>query len=167
MMATLITIEKFAVWARQDVGVVAADPFAELVLQTATEIVCDTAEQPTWETQVPPIAVPRKASRICMFLAGRTYLNPDGTVSENVGPIGERRPEAMAMAAANMQLLPAEEEDLLTLVPDGPAGLWVQPTTRWDEVEDDVVYLPDNSGSDWWIPYGDPNTTNAFTPVTP
>jgi hypothetical protein len=73
----------------------------------------------------------------------------------------------MAIAAANMALLPAEEEQLLTLVPDGPAGLWIQPTTRVDAAEDDVVYLPDSSGSDWWIPYGDPNTTLAFTPVVP
>jgi hypothetical protein len=164
-MATLISMEQFATWTRQDVGIVAADPFATLVLQTATEIVCDTAEQPNWELQSPPVVVPRKASRICMFLAGRTYLNPDGTVSEAVGPLNERRPEAMAMAAANMQLLPGEIDDLLTLVPDGPAGLWVQPTTRTDAVEDDAVYLPDDSGSDWWIPYGDSSTTLAFTPV--
>jgi hypothetical protein len=166
-MPTLITMEQFATWARQDPATVAADPFAQLVLQTATEIVCDEAEQPTWETQDPPIVVPRKAQRICMFLAGRTYLNPDGTVSENVGPIGERRPEAMAMAAANMQLLPAEEDQLASLRPDGSTGLWVQPTTRWDAAEDDTVYLPDSSGSDWWIPYGDSSTTNAFTPVVP
>lgn len=166
-MATLITIEQFATWARADVATVAADPFATLVLQTATEIVCDEAEQPNWELQSPPVVVPRKAKRICMFLAGRTYLNPDGTVSESVGPLNERRPEAMAMAAANMQLLPGEIADLETLVPDGPSGLWIQPTTRWDLPADDAVYLPDDSGSDWYIPYGDPNTTNAFTPVTP
>lgn len=166
-MATLITMEQFATWARQDLGVMSADPFAALVLQTATEIVCDTAEQPNWELQSPPVVVPRKAKRICMFLAGRTYLNPDGTISEQVGPLSERRPEAMAMAAANMQLLPAEEELLLTLVPDGPAGLWIQPTTRSHPVEDTTVYLPDDSGSDWWIPYGDPDTTLAFTPVEP
>lgn len=166
-MATLISIEQFATWARQDIATVAADPFAALVLQTATEIVCDTAEQPNWETQAPPVVVPRKAKRVCMFLAGRTYLNPDGTVAEAVGPLNERRPESMAIAAANMQLLPGEIADLESLVPDGPVGLWIQPTTRWDKAEDDTVYLPDSSGSDWWIPYGDPNTTNAFTPVTP
>ena len=166
-MATLISIEQFATWTRQDVATVAADPFAALVLQTATEIVCDTAQQPNWETQSPVVVVPRRATRICMFLAGRTYLNPDGTVAENVGPLGERRPESMAIAAANMQLLPGEIAELETLVPDGPAGLWVQPTTRSDAAEDTTVYLPDSSGSDWWIPYGDSTTTNAFTPVTP
>lgn len=166
-MATLISLAELATWARQDIATVSADPFAVLVVQTATEIVCDEAEQPNWELQNPPVVVPRKAKRICMFLAGRTYLNPDGTISESVGPLNERRPEAMAMASANMQLLPAEEADLRSLVPDGPADLWIQPTTRVDAAEDDVVYLPDDSGSDWWIPYGDPNTTNAFTPVTP
>lgn len=166
-MTTLITAAELATWARQDIGTVAADPFATLVIQTATEIVCDTAEQPNWELQTPPVAVPRKAKRVCMFLAGRTYLNPDGTIAESVGPLNERRPEEMAMAAANMQLLPAEYELLLTLAPDGSTGLWIQPTTRADAAEDDVVYLPDNSGSDWWIPYGDPSTTLAFTPVTP
>lgn len=102
-----------------------------------------------------------------MFLAGRTYLNPDGTIATNVGPLGERVPEAMAMAAANMQLLPSEIESLLGLAPDGSTGLWVQPTTRGDDLEDLTVYLPDGSGSDWQIPYGDPNTTNAFTPLVP
>lgn len=166
-MATLISMEQFATWTRQDVGAVSADPFATLVLQTATEIVCDTAEQPNWELQTPAVVVPRKAKRVMMFLAGRTYLNPDGTISESVGPINERRPEAMAMAAANMQLLPGEEQLLLTLAPDGSTGLWIQPTTREDMLLDDTVYLPDSSGSDWWIPYGDPNTTIAFTPVEP
>ena len=166
-MPTLITLQELATWARQDVGTVSADPFAALVVQTATEIVCDTAEQPNWELQTPAVAVPRKAKRVCMFLAGRTYLNPDGTIAESVGPLSERRPEEMAMAAANMELLPAEEELLLTLMPDGGTGLWIQPTTRFDAVEDEVVYLADDSGSDWHIPYGDPNTTLAFTPVEP
>jgi hypothetical protein len=164
-MPTLITAEKLATWARQDVATVASDPFAELVLQTATEIVCDTSEQPNWELQEPVVVVPRKALRICMFLAGRTYLNPDGTIATNVGPLGERVPEAMAMAAANMQLLPSEESILQTLAPDGTTGLWIQPTTRSDDAEEDVVFLSDSSGSDWYIPYGDPNTTLAFTPV--
>ena len=166
-MPTLITTDQLATWARQDPGIVAGDPFAELVLQTATEIVCDEAEQPNWELQNPVVVVPRKAVRICMFLAGRTYLNPDGTISTTVGPLGERVPEKMAMAAANMQLLDAERDMLHTLMPDGTTGLWIQPTTRTDPAEDDVVYLADNSGSDWWIPYGDASTTVAFTPASP
>jgi hypothetical protein len=166
-MATLIDLAKFATWARQDISVVSADPFAALVLQTATEIVCDTADQPNWELQTPPVVVPRKALRICMFLCGRTYLNPDGTVSTNVGPLGERVPEKMAIAAQNMELLPAEIDTLEGLKPDGNLGLWIQPTTRLQESTLDTVFLADDSGSDWMIPYGDPNTTNAFTPVEP
>lgn len=166
-MATLISIATFATWARQPIPVVAADQFATLVLQTATEIVCDTADQPNWELQSPPVTVPRKAQRVCMFLAGRTYLNPDGTISTSVGPLNERVPEQMALAAANMQLLPSEIELLQTLGPDGGTGLWVQPTTRYDPAEDTTVYLADDSGSDWWIPYGDSGTTVAFTPATP
>jgi hypothetical protein len=161
-MATLISLLELATWARQDPATVAADPFAVLVLQTATEIVCDTASQPNWELQTPPMLVPRKAKRICMFLAGRTYLNPDGTVSENVGPLGERRPELMAMAAANMQLLPSEEGQLEGLAPDGGTGLWVQPTTRGEDPVSDTVFLYDDSGSDWAIPYGVEGTTDAY-----
>ena len=166
-MPNLVSIDAFATWVRQDIGTVAADPFAALVLQTATEIVCDAASQPNWQIQSPPVTVPRKAIRICMFLAVRTYLNPDGTVAEAVGPLNERRPESMAIAAMNMQLLPDEETELSGLAPDGSTGLWVQPTTRTDDGgEDPAVYIPDDSGSDWWIPYGDSSTTNAFTPVT-
>jgi hypothetical protein len=164
-VSTLITMDQFATWARQDVATLSADPFAVLVLQTATEIVCDTANQPNWELQSPPVVVPRQARRICMFLAGRAYLNPDGTISESVGPLSERVPESMAIAAANMQLLPAEEAALAAMAPDGTTGLWIQPTTRSDASEDDAVYLPDDSGSDWYIPYGDASTTVAFSPL--
>jgi hypothetical protein len=166
-MPNLVSASTLATWARQDIAVVAADPFAALVLTTASNIVTDEAEQPNWEIQSPVVAIPRKALRICMFLAGRTYLNPDGTIATAVGPLNERVPEAMAMAAANMTLLEEEKRDLWTLRPDGSTGLWIQPTTRLDDSETTAVFLPDNSGSDWWLPYGDSSTTAAFTPLVP
>jgi hypothetical protein len=166
-MATLISLTELATWARKDPAVVGADPFATLVVNTASNIVTDKAQQPNWEIQSPAVEVPRAAKRICMFLAGRTYLNPDGEIATNVGPLGARVPEAMAMAAANMQLLAAEIDELLDLRPSGSGGLWVQPTERGDAVLGTDVYIPDDSGSDWWIPMGDDYSSVAFTPLEP
>lgn len=164
-MPNLITLDELATWTRQDIAVVAADPFAEMVVQTASEIVCDAAGQPNWIDQTPAVIVPRTAKRITMFLAGRTYLNPDGEISTNVGPLGSRVPEKMAMAAANMGLLPEELQQLEALA-QPPGGLYTIPTTNQDVAADTTVWLEVEGGGDA-LPYGDSSTTLAFTPVIP
>lgn len=164
-MPNLLTVDELATWTRQDIATVAADPFAELVLTTASELIADTANQPNWLNQTPPVAVPRVAKRICMFLAGRTYLNPDGEISTSVGPLGSRVPEKMAMAAANMSLLEDERLQLESLA-SPPGGLFTIATTNQDVAADTTVWLPVEGGGDW-LPYGDDSTTLAFTPVTP
>ena len=160
----LITLEELATWTRQDIAVVAEDPFAQLVITTASEIVSDAAQQPNWIDQNPVVAVPRTAKRITMFLAGRTYLNPDGEISTSVGPLGSRVPDKMAMAAANMSLLDEERLQLEALA-SPPGGLFTIATTNQDVTADTTVWLPAEGGGDW-LPYGDDSTTLAFTPAT-
>jgi hypothetical protein len=163
-MANLVTAQELAIWTSKDIATVAADPFATMVLAKATELIVDKAEQPGWEED--PSTAKRRAKTICLLVASRTYLNPQGEIATNVGPLGARIPEAMAMAAGTMSLTEAEEAELEGMQPTTPGqtGLWVQPTTRVYKDPVETIYLADNTGSDWEIPYLDPNETDAMNP---
>jgi hypothetical protein len=161
-MATLETLEHLAIWTGKDPVVVAADVFAQLVMERATELVVEKAEIPaTWETD--PTVVPARAKTICLLVAARTYTNRRSVISQSVGPISET---LMAQMAAAMQLTEAEAAELEALANEnaGPfGGLYTITTTRGDDVPIiDNINLPDSSGSDWLIPYAVEGETGAF-----
>ena len=163
MADTLTSLANLATWTRRDPAVVAADPLAQMVLEMATELVTSKAAIPsTWPTD--PTLVPARARTICLLVAGRTYTNTRSVVSSAVGPISET---ILAEMAAAMQLTDAEEEELEGLAGDNGdafAGLWTITTTRGEEPDLPVIALPDNSGSDWLIPYAVPGETGALDP---
>lgn len=161
MADTLETLENLAVWTGKDPEIVEADPFAQMVLERATELVVEKAEIPAaWVSD--PTLVPSRAKTICLLLAARTYTNRRSVISQSVGPISE---SILAAMAAAMQLTEAEAEELEGMAnseePFG--GLWVLATTRGTDVPIiDTVNLPDSSGSDWLIPYAVEGETGAF-----
>lgn len=161
-MATLETLEHLAIWTGKDPAVVAADPFAQMVLDRATEMVIQKAGIPsTWETD--PTLVPSRAKTICLLLAARTYTNRRSVISSGVGPISE---SILAAMAAAMQFTEAEAEELQDMANDNAGafgGLWVLQTTRGDDYPiQDTVVLQDSSGSDWGLPYAVEGETGAF-----
>lgn len=165
MADTLETLAHLALWTGKDPAVVAADPFAEFVLEKATELVVDKAGIPsTWV--VDPTLVPARAKTICLLVASRTYTNRRSIISQSVGPISETM---MAQMAAAMQLTEAEAEELQDMANDNAGafgGLWVLPTTRGTDVPViDSINLPDSSGSDWLIPYAVEGETGALDPL--
>lgn len=162
MADTLETLAHLALWTGKDPAVVAADPFAQFVLEKATELVVDKAGIPsTWT--VDPTVVPARAKTICLLVAARTYTNRRSIISQAVGPISETM---MAQMAAAMQLTEAETEELEQMRQEGAGdfgGLWVLSTTRGTDYPiQDTVNLPDSSGSDWLIPYAVEGETGAF-----
>lgn len=162
MADTLETLAHLALWTGKDPVAVAADPFAQFVLEKATELVVDKAGIPAeWVTD--PTLVPARAKTICLLVASRTYTNRRSIISQSVGPISETM---MAQMAAAMQLTEAEAEELQDMANDNAGtfgGLWVLPTTRGDDYPlPETVHLPDSSGSDWLIPYGTEGETGAF-----
>lgn len=149
-MAALVTISELSAWARQEVGY--DDAWAITVLEAASELVRSAAGQPTWERAT----APARAKQICAHVAARTYLNPDSVSSEgNLGPLGgDRIVEELAKA---LHLTAAERDELGAMAPagggaGGRGGLWVQPINS-TPLEGGDVYLADDSGSDWMIPY--------------
>jgi hypothetical protein len=147
-MAALLTISELAVWAQETIE--PDDEWAAAVLEAASDVVRDAANQPTWlRTTAPP-----RARQIASHLAARSYKNPDSIVGEgNLGPVGgDRFVEELAKA---LHLTAAEREELGRLGPAGATagkGLWVQPFNATPYTAGDI-YLPDDSGSDWQIPY--------------
>jgi hypothetical protein len=163
MAETLETLAHLAVWTGKDPAVVEADPFAQMVLEKATELVIEKAGIPS-EWTVDPSLVPSRAKTICLLVAARTYTNRRSVISTGVGPISE---SILAEMAAAMQLTEAEAAELeaMNLSDETFGGLWTISTTRGDDTPKiDTVILPDNTPSDWHIPYAVEGETGAFDP---
>lgn len=178
-MATLDTLEHLALWCQgmgRDYDTTLADPFAAMVLERATELVANAAGLPAaWETD--PTLVPSRCRTITMLVAARTYTNPRSIINEGTGPLSE---SILAKMAAAMELTEDEKTELEAISQEngGFGGLWVLSTTAGPETIADTVHLPDNSPTDWWIPYfkqgdvgtewltppADPNPTDPDTP---
>lgn len=153
-MATLETLDHLALWCQgmgRDYATTLADPFAQMVLERATELVVDAAGLPAaWETD--PTLVPSRCRTITMLVAARTYTNPRSIINEGTGPLSE---SLLAKMAAAMELTPDEREELEKIASesDGYGGLWVLQTTAGPEADSNTVHLPDSTPTDWWIPY--------------
>jgi hypothetical protein len=150
-MAYLETLEHLAILSRKDPAVVEADPFAQLIMEKATELCISAAGIPTPDWETDPTLVPGRVRTICLFVAFRTYNNPKSIINTGVGPISE---SVLAQHAAAMTLTEAERDELEAIGEEnGVGGLWVLQTTGGPETVMDTVFLPDNSPTDWWIPY--------------
>lgn len=163
-MTTIISISDLEVITRTGTGSLAADTFASRIVVEASGLVCDTAGHPEWETTTPLVDVPRTAKRICLALAKRSFQNPERVVQEgSIGPLGGDRVDATQ--ALFLELTDGEIDALEALQGDGTGGggngLWLQPITGSD-VYDRVAFVHDDSGSDWAIPMGDFDSTDAF-----
>lgn len=150
-MAYLETLEHLAILSRKDPAVVEADPFAQLIMEKATELCISAAGIPTPDWETDPTLVPGRVRTICLFVAFRTYNNPKSVINSSVGPISE---SVLAQHAAAMTLTQAEQDELETIGEEnGVGGLWVLQTSGGPETVMDTVFLPDSSPTDWWIPY--------------
>lgn len=150
-MADIITADEVATWAQRDVATFGA--FEAMVIEQSRGLVADEAQHIDWLTE--DVEVPFRARMIALNLARRTILNPDQVVQEgSIGPIGGDR--VRDAAALGMELSDAEKTELHNLrgdpTDDGVPGLWVLPTSSGDR-SFPTIYVPDDSASDWLIPY--------------
>lgn len=162
-MPEIITLAELAVFTRSDPEEVADDPYAKMILELASGLVCDTAAHPEWETAN---SAPRGARRICLQVAGRTYTNPDLETSSNTGPIGSR---VIDWAAYGLTLTEAEGEELEALRGGGTSsgkGFWTLQLFASESTPLRTIHVADENGSQM-IPYLDPSESDAMTPVVP
>lgn len=155
-MADLITPRELALWTQSDEAEVAIDPWAIEVMEKVSMLARFLGGQP-WELA----DVPFDVRMVVIQVAKRTYANPDQEVSSNIGPIGSR----VLDAAALLTNLTEAERATLTKYnaegdPNSDAGLWVMSTAAPNAGPvEAVLYVPDDSLSDWYIPMfspGDP-----------
>lgn len=143
MAAPLVTLADLAVATEADVPVERED-FARMVLEAASDVVREAAQQPTWTRDTVPVA----ARRIALWLARRTFLNPDAITRSNVGPLGEATVEDYART---LELTPAERSTLLRLAPvgadTGAGSLFLQPLAKSTPVVGGTIWTPDEAGS--------------------
>jgi hypothetical protein len=161
-MDPLITVAELAVWCLPTV-IDQSDPFAALIVDAASVVVRDTAQQPTW-TAEGPTAAPARAKQITASLAKRSYQNPDSEISSAIGPLSS---STVAEMARFLHLTQAEIDALSDLRPAGSEGaaatLWVQPTNASPRSE--TVFLGDVSGSDWMVPFLDEDADPYYFPL--
>lgn len=142
MAEPLVTLEELAVVIEGDVPSERED-FALMVLEAASDVVREAALRLEWTRAT----VPAAAKRVALWLARRTFLNPDAIVRSNVGPLGESTVEDFART---LELTPAERATLAVFAPEGSGGggsLFVQPLAAETPLVDATIYVPDSAGT--------------------
>lgn len=164
-MPTLASITELKVVAQRP-DLPNDDEFALKILELASNKVADYCGRPDWETVgTGDSEPPRAARRIALFMAKRTFENPELEVAYGVGPLSGR---SLDWAAYGLYLTPPEQEELNALIAtsgdDSTGGLWTIGISGNPALNDDV-YLDDVYGLQP-IPYGDKSQAWAFTPRT-
>lgn len=152
-MATdpLITKRELANWARRDPDVVEDDLFADEVIEAFSSLVRQYGND-DWTAETLPV----RAKWILKVNAAYVYTNPDQFVSESIaGGPSERRAEhavrGLALSDEEIQVLAdlAGKPD-----PESTSGrLFILPLGRGAPLQSEVTFAPDDSGSDWMIPW--------------
>jgi hypothetical protein len=164
MTDELITERELALWTQTPEEAIASDPFAAEVREKVSDYVRSVAGQTraTWTVAT----LPYDARVIVLWMAKRTYSNPDQVVQESVGPLSERRLDEAAMG---MALTESERETLEGYKSSGAGGGLY--TMSIDDsrpgATQAVVFVPDDSYSDWYIPMFnplDPGDPNLYPP---
>lgn len=169
-MADLITARELALWTGNTEAEVTADDFAAEVMEKVSDLARFLGGHPEWTLDVGVDQVPYDVRLLVLVVAKRCYENPAQVVQEgSVGPIGGDR--VLDVAAMLFDLSETERATLTKYNPTGDpdtgaAGLWVLTTgTRAETQADAVLYVPDDSLSDWYIPMfspGDPGDPNLY-----
>lgn len=145
----LVSTAELETWAQRPPGSLTNDPFAIAVLGGVSILVRD-AGSADWTSAT----MPARAKLIAIIAAKNYFLNPTGLKSETTGPLSETRIDDVVH---NMELSDTQKAELAELagevVAGASGGLWVQPTTSGRMSRPDDVFVTDQSGSDWMIPW--------------
>lgn len=177
-MADLLTLRELALWTKNPVDEVTADPFAAEVIDKVSQLAEFIAGQPGWVLDAGDDQAPFDVRMVVLQVCKRCYENTRQVVQEGgIGPIGGD--SFLDVNALLAELTDAERATLAKYNEDGDpdgAQLWVLTTTRGDETIADtaVLYVGDNNqvgidSSDdpreWKIPLfgpGDPGDPNLY-----
>ncbi len=117
-MADLLTKNELAIWTGNDVGEVAADPFARETIEKVSEMVCFLGGHPDWTLEAGDDQAPVDVRMVVLQVCKRTYENPRQVVQEgNIGPLGGDR--VLDVAAMLMELTDYERDTITKYNEDG------------------------------------------------
>lgn len=170
-MADLITAQELATWTQTPLETIEADPLALEVMDKVSGLARFLGGNDLWEIDpvLPEDKVPYDVRLVVLMVAKRCYENPGQVVQEgSVGPIGGDR--VLDVAALLLSLTESERATLVKYNadgdPDSGGGVFVLlGSTRPETQIDAVLYVPDDSLSDWYIPMfedGDPGDPNLY-----
>lgn len=163
-MATdlLVTPADIEAWTQRAAGSLENDTLAIRVCAGVTVLIREYGSA-DWTLEPNPVApsipLPPRAKLIADIAAKNYYDNPTSLTAEGTGPLSETK---LTDAVHNMTLNETEIAILAELaglpVPGQvTGGLWVQPIMRDDALlsapRGADFYVPDQSGSDWEIPW--------------
>lgn len=162
MAELLATQDELAIVLREEIPA-ELDDFSLLVLEQASDAVREAAKQPDWTITT----APSTARRIALWVAKRTYQNPEHELATGIGPLSSRVTDQQA---AGVTLTADEEEALAAFWPADAVGadagqLWVQPIDAEPPVTDGLIYLATPEGTPLlYADTADPIATIAVTP---
>lgn len=146
----LFTVDEMQDWTPG--RTIAPDDSFALVLIAATSLVIRDAGDSAWTAAT----VPERAKLIAILLARDYYVNPDQLISETTGPLTERRVESVVRQIT----LNEEEKDILAKLASKPlpskGQLFTITMVRGAALEEPAYHVTDSSGTDWEIPWLNP-----------
>jgi len=171
-MVDLLTKNTLALWTQRDPAEVEVDPFAAEVIDKVSQLAQFLGGNPLWDLAGGANQAPFDVQMVVLQVCKRTYGNPDQEVSSNVGPIGSR---VLDVAALLMDLTDTERATLTKYNPEGDPNtgdgqLHIVSIGRdpISTLPDSVLFVPDDSLSDWYIPMfglNDPGSEHLYDEV--
>jgi hypothetical protein len=110
---------------RPDVGDLTDDPYTDIITESASQIVRDTAGRPHWGVdplEGEEVAAPPRARIIALWLAKRAWLDTGNLQRRTAGPISDTFFEN---GIRGLNLEAAELDWLESQRPGGNSGLWM------------------------------------------
>jgi len=155
----IISIPNLRISARRS-SIAPDDEVANWVVAEASARVCDYARHPEWEDPASGVSAPRQAKRIALAVATRVFLNPELERSSSIGGVlsSSNAPEW----ALGFELSDSEKEELDDLRNGGNGNRLGVISLAGSATYDETLYVADESGSDWMIPYFDTADIEAY-----
>lgn len=114
----LLTLRELALWAQRPEDEVAADPFAEEVIDKVSGLLRFLGGHDEWALEEGENQAPYDVRMVALSVARRCYVNPGQVVAEgSVGPIGGDR--VLDIAALLLSLTEAERATVTKYNADG------------------------------------------------
>lgn len=116
---------------------------ATATLDDASALVRAEGRQDWYDTETDAITAPHPVVTVVLSAAQRAFTNPEGLISETVGPFTKRRAERGDLGV----FLTAAEKDIVRRYRTTSPGLWTQRTTRGEDGTS-TLFMEDSFGSE-------------------